>query len=466
MDYSAELTFAGNIRIVVPYSLNLITPYVLEEQQDWFEDEIKFLRHFLLAGQKTIDIGANYGVYTLTMAQAVGGSGNVWAFEPTSSTAKFLADGVAANGFSQVVLEQSALSNRCGTAQLSLNANSELNSLVCGNQAARSVETVPLFTLDQCMEKYGWEGIDFVKIDAEGEEGNILRGGRRFFAEQSPLVMYEIKDGSDLHLELVQSFVTLGYASYRLVPGLDLLVPFDMDAPVDNYLLNLFCCKQDCAERLAARGFLLDSVRRCGNVLERVMNRDSYDWHHTIARLPYGIQLARLWEQTMAEGNGAEVSEALSLYAVSRDASLHQSVRFEALETSLDIFRGICERQPSYMRLSSLARVARDYGARRLAVNALRQLGNFIGQQNMVNLREPFLAPSERFDSIDPGEAVGNWSFASVLEEDERLSSFSSFYTGSAARKRLEAIHALGFGSDEMMRRLNLLQKRFGFSAS
>lgn len=61
-------------------------------------------------------------------------------------------------------------------------------------------------------------------------------------------------------MHLVEAFAALGYASYRLVPGLDLLVPFNPEERVDGFLLNLFCCKPDRSARLAARGVLLDSA--------------------------------------------------------------------------------------------------------------------------------------------------------------------------------------------------------------
>jgi len=456
------------VRIVVPDSLNLITPYVLVEQQDWFEDEIKFLRRLLRPGQKVVDIGANYGVYALSMAQTVGPAGCVWAFEPASNTARLLAEGIAVNGFAQIVLERSALSNTSGTAKLSLNENSELNALVHGKPLTSASETVPLVTLDQCMERYGWRDIEFMKIDAEGEEANILKGGERFFAELSPLVQYEIKAGADFHMELVQNFTALGYSSYRLVPGLDLLVPFDAESPPDASLLNLFCCKRDRAERLAGQGFLLDSAadlpitgtERFEDIL--ASNRNTYDWLHTVAKLPYGAQLANSWKQTMAEGNSAEVDEALSFYAISQDSSRSSTERYGALEASFCLLKKLCERQPSYLRLASLARVAQDYGARCLAGEALIQLSNDMHQHKQVNPGEPFLAPGERFDSVPPGEAIGNWVLAAVLEEFERLGSYSSFFSGLSARQRLETIRALGFGSAEMDRRLLLLQKRFG----
>ena len=120
------LTLPNGVRIVVPNSLNLITPYVLLEQQDWFEDEIKLLRRLLQPGQSVIDIGANYGTYTLSMAHSVGPTGQVWAFEPASATADLLAQSIAANAFSQSRLARASAPNarvsRTGVARSSCGA--------------------------------------------------------------------------------------------------------------------------------------------------------------------------------------------------------------------------------------------------------------------------------------------------------------------------------------------------------
>lgn len=468
MTSTLTLTLIDGVRIVVPDSLHLITPYVLLEQQDWFEDEIKFLRHLLQQGQKVIDIGANYGTYTLSMAQKVGLTGGVWSFEPASNTAKLLAEGIIINGFTQVILEQSALSSTSGTAQLSMNGHSELNTLVReGDPLTNASETVPLVTLDECLEKYGWQDIAFMKIDAEREESNILKGGKRFFAELSPLIQYEIN--SDM--ELVQNFAELGYNSYRLVPKLNLLVPFDATSTLDPYQLNLFCCKPDRAERLVADGFLLDVALTTEQdyrqyFSEKLKDQNGYDWQQTIAKLPYGIQLSNHWNQLVISENTAKVYQALSLYALSQDASLSSTERFNALELSFKLLNNVCEREPVYLRLASLARVARDYGARSTAVNALQRLINIFFQHNNMDVNEPFLAPAERFDSLCPNEALGNWVLAAVLEEYERLEYFSSFYSGILSQRHLEIIHNLGFGSEEMARRLLLLQKRFDLSVA
>jgi hypothetical protein len=97
-------------------------------------------------------------------------------------------------------------------------------------------------------------------------------------------------------------------------------------------------------------------------------------------------------------------------------------------------------------------------------VKALARLGESLQQK--VDPGEPFLAPGERFDSVPPRDAVKNWILAATLEEFERAGSYSSFYTGMAARQRLEIIRELGYGSAEMQRRLNLLQRRFGLPPS
>ena len=200
-------------------SLNLADhTYVLCEQQDWFEYEISFLRRLLQPGQRAIDVGANYGVYTLSIARAVGPTGAVWASSPPQPLPPFSRRGSRPNGFTQVVLERSALSRECGTAQLTLHDESRTECFNSSRTQARS-ETVRVVSLDDCLQRYGWRQIDFLKIDAEGEEANIIEGGRRFLEELSPLILYEVKAAKDIHLELVDTFAALGFNSIDWSPG-------------------------------------------------------------------------------------------------------------------------------------------------------------------------------------------------------------------------------------------------------
>ena len=452
------LQFADEINICVPDNLHLITTYVLLEQGDWFEDEIHFVRHLLSPGQQVIDIGANYGVFTLSMAKKVGALGHVWAFEPASKTARFLMTSLALNNFSQVTLDQRALSACSGSAQLSLNDNSELNELVRGNATASNTETVQLISLDEAMQQYGWRDIAFVKIDAEGEEAAIIQGGKEFFQIESPLIQYEVKAGQVVHLDLVRAFQDIGYASYRLLPGLSVLVPFSANEMVDGYLLNLFCCKPDRAEKLAKDGMLV--LANDGSALSASVESASR-WRDTLVRLPYAGRLVNNWEQTVKIGQSNDVTAALDLYAMAYDTQVPLPERTRALGGALQILTTLCSVSPTYLRLASLARVAKEYGARAVAVAALDKLYQNAVAQGQINPFEPFLAPIRRFDSIDPGESLGDWVMCATLEAYEMASSYSSFFAGTTALQRLEQISGYKFAGVETTHRLALLRRRF-----
>ncbi|WP_316978465.1 FkbM family methyltransferase [Shumkonia mesophila] len=456
----ATYPLSDGVKIVAPDSPHLITPYVLREQQDWFEDEIKFLRRVIEPGWQAIDIGANHGVYTLVIANLAGPAGHVWAFEPASSTARLLAAGVTVNGFSNVTLEQSAVSDFSGTAELSLSDNSELNKLADGAAPDGAVETVSVVTLDQSRLQHGWRGIDFIKLDAEGQEMNVLRGGRDFLASESPLIQYEIKDGHGWHLDLAKEFLALGYHSYRLVPGLDALVPVVSGEQPDSYLLNLFCCKPDRAAQLAARGLLVDSAE----IAMDPAAATGADWRSMLTRHPYGAILSAKWDRFPIVGRCADVIASLALYVLAQDSSLPMAVRLAALKTAFENFQRYAAEPTAFLRASSLARIAREYGARDVAITSLRQLCAAIFERRQVDPAEPFLAPGRRSEAwpIPDPKRSGDWLATAALEELELNEFYSSYYSGKSRIGRLEIICNSGFADDEMKRRRDLVYQRFG----
>jgi hypothetical protein len=226
----------------------------------------------------------------------------------------------------------------------------------------------------------------------------------------------------------------------------------------------LFCCNADRGDRLAARGLLLRSADLAGTAEPLGKNASlsefgaKYHWRHTLAHLPYAAALAPAWDMSEKDGERPGLNQALSFYARSRDASVSMAERFRALEASFLRLIALCERDPARLRLASLARVANDYGERAVAVSALTRLVDTIRQTGAVDPNEPFLAPLQQFDSIAPGETLGNWILGAILEQLERRERFSSFYAGSSGLERLEVIHTLGFGSPEMGRRLELVR--------
>lgn len=445
----------GGVRICVPDSLQLLTPYALLEQEDWFEDEIGFVRRLLEPGAQVLDIGANYGVYSLTMAKCVGAAGKVWAFEPASTTASYLQKSIRDNGVDNVRLIQAALSNRRGTARLALNDNAELNALGAASGDAGG-ETVPLQTLDDAAQEYGWHDNEFIKLDAEGEERNIIEGGKRFLSAQSPLIMFEIKHDKTVNLPLIEQFQSLGYATYRLIPGLNLLAPFDPAERLDAYQLNMFCGKPERAQRLEARGLLATAgpspTLECGTGM----------WKDRILNLPYsrGTRWASDAPGVFLSPGSDVYQNALNHHALAH-AAVSPATRCAALMLSLAEVRAAVEARPSPARLQSLARIAWEAGYRATAIQALNRLANSAMDAGTAS-EEPFLPASSRFDAIDPGGNMDHWCQAAALVQVVRLQGFSSYFSGTGALKLLEAVRCGRFADAEMERRYQLIRLRHG----
>ncbi|HRD97210.1 MAG TPA: FkbM family methyltransferase, partial [Rubrivivax sp.] len=168
---SWTVNLASGLRLQVPPSLRCLTTYVLLEQETWFEPEMSLLPLLLEPGMHALDIARCTG------------SGHVWAFEPTSEPLQRLRASVTANGLGdRITVVGAGLADADGEASFALQDNSELNSR--GGTGSRR-ETVRLLALDGYLAAHApGQVIDFVKLDAEGEEVNVLAGGQRFFAQQ------------------------------------------------------------------------------------------------------------------------------------------------------------------------------------------------------------------------------------------------------------------------------------------
>jgi len=466
MPSTTTCTMAGDIQVVVPDSLERITTYVLAEQQDWFEDELRAVRGLLQPGDSVIDIGANLGVYALSMARVVGDSGEVTAFEPASQTAALLRQSARLNGFQQLTVLQQGVAASSGEACLAIGDDSELNQLISEEPAGGSSETVALTSLDDWLEtRKSRAAISFLKIDAEGQELNILRGARRFLQEQEPLILFEIKHGAALHLELVEAFAAHGYRSYRLLPGPQLLVPFDPSQPIDGFLLNLFGCKATTARRLALQGRLVeDAAAGSPQASSRPLKgSQEHSWPSALASCPYARLFQDRWLAREKDDppSAAATREALALYALSTDPRQSASDRAEALQRSMALLREACSNWGSPLHLASLARAAADAGERVLAMEALDSLIGALPWMQEEDLGLPFLAPISRFDTVAVQGPLQEWLMVAAIEAHERVRHYSSFFTGPLLRERLAYALSLGYPSETLERRLSLINRRF-----
>ena len=168
----------------------------------------------LQSGMTVWDIGANVGLYTLPSARAVGPSGQVVAFEPMPRNLGFLRRHLTLNGLEGVVVCDVAVSDATGTLKMAEgDSPSEFHADAGGSVEVRAV------TLDDWLSESGAPPPDVVKIDVEGSDDAVLRGGARSFAKYRPSI-YLALHGERQRRACRDLLASWGYVVTSLEPGL------------------------------------------------------------------------------------------------------------------------------------------------------------------------------------------------------------------------------------------------------
>ena len=158
--------------------------------------EIRFFRSMLKPGDTALDIGANFGLYTILAAKQVGREGRVLAFEPNPNSLRYLRLNILLNRQSHIEVVPVALSNEEGETEFICVSQGAYSALkVAETPGTTSAIRVRQTTLDAIAAAESLYLVDFVKMDAEGAELLVLRGGEEFFSRiPRPLVMCEFND--------------------------------------------------------------------------------------------------------------------------------------------------------------------------------------------------------------------------------------------------------------------------------
>jgi FkbM family methyltransferase len=153
-----------------------ITPHLCLD--GFWESWITFVvLRVVQAGWCCIDVGANFGYYTLLLADLVGPSGRVLAIEPNPAVARLLERSVLVNGFQDCtqILRSAATDCDGKKVTLAVPPGRSMNASLCRQPAGSDAAiAVPTMTIDEGTTS--WPRVDFIKIDAEGAEEAIWRG--------------------------------------------------------------------------------------------------------------------------------------------------------------------------------------------------------------------------------------------------------------------------------------------------
>lgn len=147
-------------------------------------------------GETALDIGAHEGIVTYLLAELVGDSGKVSAFEPNPKKFKILS---SKNRLPNVVLEPSAVGDQQGSIPLYFGeeefadqASTIMNSLATKERLGDKINSVqvPITTLDDYCEKNRLTP-SAVKIDVEGAELLVFKGSTNLINKTRPIFIFE-----------------------------------------------------------------------------------------------------------------------------------------------------------------------------------------------------------------------------------------------------------------------------------
>lgn len=185
-------------------------------------------------GDATVDIGANWGLYTARLARLTGPRGQVDAFEPHPAHLRTLR--TLARRRPQLMVHSTALSDAPGSAVLHvpLVRGRHVTALASLEPPKADVEqemvTVPTARLDDVLA--GRRPPSFVKCDVEGLESAVLRGAEATLRASQPTLLVEIEQRhrADPIDDTFKYLSGLGYRAYFFGRGgLNPLEDFDVE---------------------------------------------------------------------------------------------------------------------------------------------------------------------------------------------------------------------------------------------
>lgn len=218
---------------------------------------IAFLR-FLFAETRSatmLDIGANIGNHALWLA---GRFRQAHCFEPNPAALDYLRVNAACH--ENVTLHPLGLSDGPGTAWLELPGEHNLGQARIGDGKPADAQEIPLEAGDDFLRREEIQDIDFIKIDVEGHEWEVLTGLTETIREQTPIIVFEYhRDTAEKSDFGIEKFLA-GYALYgltglpksRQLRGLRegiILEPFDARGEYNNVL----CVPRDAVQELENR---------------------------------------------------------------------------------------------------------------------------------------------------------------------------------------------------------------------
>ena len=150
---------------------------------------LNFFKSILKEGDIFIDVGANIGLMSFFCSGLVGEGGKILAVEPTERFFDDLQNGIQKNNFKNIIPLKIGLGSVVG--KVPIYHNSVCPSLIQTDSADPS-EIIEIHALDSVIEGHTISKVKLIKIDVEGFELEVVKGGQKLFGSiNAPIICIE-----------------------------------------------------------------------------------------------------------------------------------------------------------------------------------------------------------------------------------------------------------------------------------
>lgn len=186
-----------------------------------------------------LDIGANIGCTSLLFSQR---ARRVVAFEPSPSTFRYLKRNIDAANAGNVELHNLALGAESGVSSLTFAPSNRAGGFVSNQTTASAghvTESITIERLDDIADRFRIDAVDFVKIDVEGFELDVLKGGRDTINRFEPVVALELNHWclNALHRICVPDFLDYLCSVFPLLMAVDEANYLDVHDVAERYII-------------------------------------------------------------------------------------------------------------------------------------------------------------------------------------------------------------------------------------
>lgn len=144
-----------------------------------------------------LDIGTNIGSTLLGFANIIGNKGEVYGFEPDKYNYEQCQQNITLNNFKNIEVANIGLGNEKGEFSLVVDTPTNRGgNRISLNNNNKMAEIITVDTLDNWFQSKKLSQIDLIKIDVEGFELNVLKGGSESIKKYQPKLFIELDDNN------------------------------------------------------------------------------------------------------------------------------------------------------------------------------------------------------------------------------------------------------------------------------